>query len=159
MKNPLKRSVSEDFWSEWRGSNSRPPHPKCGALSTALHPDSLFNCGRVSGQICGQKFSAEHKCGGKARKREKNGDFASFRRSAHEAVTRSQTSRASGCPTSVIILFVIRCAYRCRRMKCHDFRTPLLSYHNTRQKSSTNCKKAVYLMQTVRNTGRHPQNA
>lgn len=27
-------------WSEWRGSNSRPPHPKCGALSTALHPDS-----------------------------------------------------------------------------------------------------------------------
>ena len=40
MKNPLKRSVSEDFWSEWRGSNSRPPHPKCGALSTALHPDS-----------------------------------------------------------------------------------------------------------------------
>lgn len=54
MKNPLKRSVSEDFWSEWRGSNSRPPHPKCGALSTALHPDSLFNCGCVSGQICGQ---------------------------------------------------------------------------------------------------------
>ena len=40
MKNPLRRSVSEDFWSEWRGSNSRPPHPKCGALSTALHPDS-----------------------------------------------------------------------------------------------------------------------
>ncbi len=33
--------------------------PKCGALSTALHPDSLFNCGRVSGQICGQKFFAE----------------------------------------------------------------------------------------------------
>ena len=28
--------------------------PKCGALSTALHPDSLFNCGRVGGQICGQ---------------------------------------------------------------------------------------------------------
>ena len=78
------------IWSEWRGSNSRPPHPKCGALSTALHPDSLFNCGRVSGQICGQKFFAETHGGGKARKREKNGDFASFRRSAHEAVTRSQ---------------------------------------------------------------------
>ena len=28
--------------------------PKCGALSTALHPDSLFNCGRVGGQIYGQ---------------------------------------------------------------------------------------------------------
>ena len=95
MKNPLKRSVSEDFWSEWRGSNSRPPHPKCGALSTALHPDSLFNCGRVSGQICGQKFFAETHGGGKARKREENGDFASFRRSAHEAVTRSQSKRVT----------------------------------------------------------------
>ena len=28
--------------------------PKCRALPTALYPDSLFNCGRVSGQICGQ---------------------------------------------------------------------------------------------------------
>ena len=129
------------IWSEWRGSNSRPPHPKCGALSTALHPDSLFNCGRVSGQICGQKYFAEHEYGGKARKREKNGDFASFRRSAHEAVTRSQSKRVT-----VTLHPDIRCAYRCRRMKCHDFRTPLLSYHNTRQKSSTNCKKAVYLM-------------
>ena len=51
---------------------------------------SVFAVKSVSGQICGQKFFAEHKCGGKARKREKNGDFASFRRSAHEAVTRSQ---------------------------------------------------------------------
>lgn len=25
-------------WSEWWGSNPRPPHPKCGALSTELHP-------------------------------------------------------------------------------------------------------------------------
>ena len=48
MKNPLKRSVSEDFWSEWRGSNSRPPHPKCGALSTALHPDTVFTLHRKS---------------------------------------------------------------------------------------------------------------
>ena len=154
MKNPLKRSVSEDFWSEWRGSNSRPPHPKCGALSTALHPDSLFNCGRVSGQICGQKFFAETHGGGKARKREKNGDFESFRRSAHEAVTRSQNWWVT-----VTLHPDIRCAYRCRRMKCHDFRTPLLSYHNTRQKSSTNCKKAVYLTQIVSNTIRQPQNA
>ena len=29
--------------------------PKCRALPTALYPDSLFNCGRVSGQICGQE--------------------------------------------------------------------------------------------------------
>jgi len=36
------------------------------------------------------KFFAETHGGGKARKREENGDFASFRRSAHEAVTRSQ---------------------------------------------------------------------
>ena len=54
MKNPLKRSVSEDFWSEWQGSNLRHRHPKCRALPTAPHPDSIFNCGRVGGQICGQ---------------------------------------------------------------------------------------------------------
>ena len=58
-----------------------------------------FSVKSVSGQICGQKFFAEHKCGGKARKRKENGDFASFRRSAHEAVTRSQTSRATSCAT------------------------------------------------------------
>ena len=51
---------------------------------------SIFAVKSVSGQICGQKFFAEHKCGKNARKREENGDFASFRRSAHEAVTRSQ---------------------------------------------------------------------
>ena len=46
------------------------------------------------------KVFAEEHGGGKARKREKNGDFASFRRSAHEAVTRSQTTRATNCATS-----------------------------------------------------------
>lgn len=55
---------------------------------------SVFAVKSVSGQICGQKFFAEEHGGGKARKREKNGDFASFRRSAHEAVTRSQTLKA-----------------------------------------------------------------
>ena len=43
-KKDLKRRINLCFrsflWSEWRGSNSRPPHPKCGALSTALHPDT-----------------------------------------------------------------------------------------------------------------------
>ncbi len=65
----------------------------------------LFNfCGfSVSGQICGQKFFAETHGGGKARKCEKNGDFASFRRSAHEAVTRSQTSRATSCATPRLV--------------------------------------------------------
>ena len=58
-----------------------------------------FSVKSVSGQICGQKFFAETHGGGKARKCEKNGDFASFRRSAHEAVTRSQTSRATNCAT------------------------------------------------------------
>ncbi len=36
------------FLSGWSYS------PKCRALPTALYPDSLFNCGRVGGQICGQ---------------------------------------------------------------------------------------------------------
>ena len=56
---------------------------------------SVFSVKSVSGQICGQKFFAETYIGGKARKREKNGDFASFRRSAHEAVTRSQSKRVT----------------------------------------------------------------
>ena len=60
---------------------------------------SIFSVKSVSGQICGQKFFAETHGDGKARKREKNGDCASFRRSAHEAVTRSQTSRATSCAT------------------------------------------------------------
>ena len=43
MKNPSKSSILTDFWSEWRDSNARLPHPKCGALPTGLHPDSLFS--------------------------------------------------------------------------------------------------------------------
>ena len=31
------------FWSEWSGSNARPPGPKPGALPTALHPDIWIN--------------------------------------------------------------------------------------------------------------------
>ena len=58
-----------------------------------------FSVKSVSGQTCGQKFFAEEHGGEKARKCEENGDFASFRRSAHEAVTRSQTSRATSCAT------------------------------------------------------------
>ena len=77
---------------------------------------SVFLVKSVSGQICGQKFFAETHGGGKARKREKNGDFASFRRSAHEAVTRSQTSRATSCATpryDILHLHIIAffCAY------------------------------------------------
>lgn len=56
---------------------------------------SVFSVKSVSGQICGQKFFAEEHGGGKARKREENGEFASFRRSAHEAVTRSQSKRVT----------------------------------------------------------------
>ena len=68
---------------------------------------SVFEVKSVSGQICGQKFFAEHEDGGKARKREKNGDFASFRRSAHEAVTRSQTTRATNCATPRFITHLL----------------------------------------------------
>ena len=64
---------------------------------------SIFAVKSVSGQICGQKFFAETHGGGKARKREENGDFASFRRLAHEAVTRSQTSRATNCATPRLV--------------------------------------------------------
>ena len=63
----------------------------------------FFSVKSVSGQICGQKFFAGHEGGGKTRKREENGDFASFRRSVHEAVTRSQTSRATSCATPRLV--------------------------------------------------------
>ena len=59
-----------------------------------------FSVKSVSGQICGQKFFAETHGGGKARKCEKNGDFECFRRSAYEAVTRSQKLVGDRYPTS-----------------------------------------------------------
>lgn len=68
---------------------------------------SVFAVKSVSGQICGQKFFAETHGGGKARKREKNGDFASFLRSAYEAATRSQTTRAPSCATPGSIKFFV----------------------------------------------------
>ena len=70
---------------------------------------SIFAVKSVSGQICGQKFFAETHGGGKARKREENGDFASFRRLAHEAVTRSQTTRAINCATPRCIKLYHKC--------------------------------------------------
>ena len=56
---------------------------------------SVFSVKSVSGQLCGQKFFAEAHGGEKARKREKNGDFASFQRLPCEAVTRSQSKRVT----------------------------------------------------------------
>ena len=41
-KIPLKSTISEGFWSEWRGSNSRPRGPKPRVLSAELHPDIQF---------------------------------------------------------------------------------------------------------------------
>ena len=42
-KIPLKSTISEGFWSEWRGSNSRPRGPKPRVLSAELHPDIHFS--------------------------------------------------------------------------------------------------------------------
>ena len=101
-----KTSISADFWSEWRGSNSRPPHPKCGALSTALHPDSLFNCGRVGGQICGQTHfwplffvfqTARNPHGWRA--------FCGFRFRAVRTPSMLPSRRATNCATPGYIWF------------------------------------------------------
>ena len=35
--------ISEGFWPEWRGSNSRPRGPKPRVLSAELHPDIHFS--------------------------------------------------------------------------------------------------------------------
>lgn len=44
------QKCSFHLWSEWRDSNARLPHPKCGALPPGLHPDiyKLFLSGRNS---------------------------------------------------------------------------------------------------------------
>ena len=98
-KNPLS-SVLQGF-AAFRLTPSRipPRHSQTSRATSCATPRLVkifnFSVKSVSGQICGQKFFAETHGGGKARKCEKNGDFASFRRSAYEAVTRSQTTRAS----------------------------------------------------------------
>ena len=51
--------IPEDFWSEWRDSNSRPRGPKPRVLSTELHPDMKFCILRNYGQTCGQKEFCE----------------------------------------------------------------------------------------------------
>ena len=56
---------------------------------------SVFAVKSVSGQICGQKIFAKPLGGENKRKCEKTRAFASFRRSAHEAVTRSQSKRVT----------------------------------------------------------------
>ena len=46
------RASQSVAWSEWGGSNSRPPEPRLGALPTALHPDkTAFHFDR-SGVTC-----------------------------------------------------------------------------------------------------------
>ena len=75
-----KTSISADLWSEWRGSNSRPPHPKeisqdifclyelfsaLSARKTALFgaPQSTVSeySETVSGQLCGRKNTPQAK--------------------------------------------------------------------------------------------------
>ena len=59
-----------------------------------------FSVCSLSGQTCGQKIFAEPLGRESTRKCEKTRAFASFRRSASGAVTRSQTTRATNCATS-----------------------------------------------------------
>lgn len=95
---------------------------------------SVFSVKSVSGQICGQKFFAEAHGGGKARKREKNGDFASFRRSTHEAVTRSQTTRATSCATPRFITYLLY----------HTHREMSRIFHSNVWKRAKNSTKTIF---------------
>ena len=39
QRDPDRIIIRVPLWSEWRDSNARLPHPKCGALPTGLHPE------------------------------------------------------------------------------------------------------------------------
>ena len=87
------------FWSEWQGSNLRPQHPKCRALPTALHPDSIFLflwfgsdkwSNTYSSELEPLVFSVFHAF---------PAFFAAFHSGKAAAVFSSQSKRATNCAT------------------------------------------------------------
>ena len=98
-----KREENRDFASFRRSAHEAVTRSQTSRATSCATPRwvkifSFFGQIRKWSNLWSKVFAEAHG-GGKARKREKNGDFASFRRSAHEAVTRSQTSRTTNCAT------------------------------------------------------------
>ena len=139
-KIPLKSTISEGFWSEWRDSNARLPHPKCGALPTGLHPDiqflSLYHGGEenqrfsVCGHLCGQsRFCAVF---GNRRKSRKGRCHKALRRFALPCPGyRHGTPKAGALPTALhpVIEFFIRLGVFSQSKRATNCATPRYGIH------------------------------
>ena len=119
--------ISEGFWSEWRGSNSRPRGPKPRVLSAELHPDiqflSLYHGGEENQRFfCLWSFmwSKPLLCRflqpGEIQQTQASQGFATFRLTPSRIPPRhSQSKRATNCanPGFLVIEFCARCGQTC----------------------------------------------
>lgn len=129
-KIPLKSTISEGFWSEWRDSNARLPHPKCGALPTGLHPDiqflSLYHGGEENQRFfCLWSFMWSKPLLCRFRQEEEIPQtqalqgFEAFRLTLSRIQPRhSQTTRATNCANPGYSIF---CMIPCREGKSKFF--------------------------------------
>ena len=110
-KIPLKSMISEGFWSEWRGSNSRPRGPKPRVLSAELHPDiqflSLYHGGEENQRffclwsfMWSKPFLYRFRQSKKIQQTQVSQGFAGFRLAMSRIPPRhTQSRRATNCAT------------------------------------------------------------
>ena len=126
-KTPLKSMISEGFWSEWRGSNSRPRGPKPRVLSAELHPDIQF-LPLYHGEGDNQRFFClwsfmwskpllyRFRQSWKVPQTQALQGFAAFHLTLSRIPPRhSQSKRATNCanPGFLVIQFCTRCGQTC----------------------------------------------
>ena len=119
--------ISEGFWSEWRGSNSRPRGPKPRVLSAELHPDIQF-LPLYHGEGDNQRFFClwsfmwskpllyRFRQSWKVPQTQALQGFAAFHLTLSRIPPRhSQSKRATNCanPGFLVIQFCTRCGQTC----------------------------------------------
>ena len=119
--------ISEGFWSEWRGSNSRPRGPKPRVLSAELHPDIQF-LPLYHGEGDNQRFFClwsfmwskpllrRFRQSKKTPQTQASQGFAAFHLTLSRIPPRhSQSKRATNCanPGFLVIQFCSRCGQTC----------------------------------------------
>ena len=119
--------ISEGFWSEWRGSNSRPRGPKPRVLSAELHPDIQF-LPLYHGEGDNQRFFClwsfmwskpllrRFRQSKKTPQTQASQGFAAFHLTPSRIPPRhSQSKRATNCanPGFLVIEFCARCGQTC----------------------------------------------
>lgn len=151
-KIPLKSTISEGFWSEWRDSNARLPHPKCGALPTGLHPDiqflSLYHGGEENQRFfCLWSFMWSKPLLCRFRQEEEIPQtqalqgFEAFRLTLSRIQPRhSQTTRATSCATPREHFYYI-CSRRVRQvLNLGDDKEEAAGAHNMHSCGLNKCK-------------------